>query len=371
MQRTAHLRDPISNGVHIPSKLWTLGFVIYYASQTSQFLALSFASQSTVVSVSTTTGFVSVMVAKFFFKERFDFRFPVKSKQRPYFMQRVARWDLSNSALIMIGSLLVVLDAPPLPSDEEDAMNAHVLAGMWTQFPFVVYFVVAFTIVPILLFRFFTANKPLPVNLALSLAFLASFSITMAKIVTELIKKGDLMNFTSLALILSWIALLLTEIVLQQIGMRNFEQVGTYSAAASLGTVFTIASGMLYYRTYRDFQAWQQETRFYLGVFIMVVGIGLFSQRKTMTRDELRKRFSRSQSMVSEESAFTATPLLSPAGGVRRVSAGSTVYEVDGRAEGLPDADEDDQDSSSSDGEEEYDEDEFGQRVFSTPYSPF
>jgi hypothetical protein len=156
-----------------------------------------------------------------------------------------------------------------------------------------------------LAYRFFFIKKG-PLSLAVVMGFLASISITMSKVVTELIDDNNLFTFQALAMILIWVGVLLSQIILLQIGLRNFEQSGTFSVSGVLGGALTITSGMLYYQTYRDFDSDESRIGFSCGVGLLLYGILVFSQRKNVSKQEMRRRLLADSAVLEEETSREA-----------------------------------------------------------------
>ena len=248
-------------------------------------LALSFASQSTIVAVSSFGVFLNPVVGVRVFHESFLFRPPKYEKS---FWKKVFRWDLLNLAITVAGSVCVVLFAPRVPQKEENAFTSNKLLEKWIEMPFVIYFALSVVFVPIMVLRFY--RRPTPLNLAFILAILSSFSITLSKVITELIERNDVINLDSFVLICCWVSILLSQIILLQKGLANFEQSGTFSVGGMLGGALTILSGMLFYQTYHDFENYNYVYGFAVGVILLLYGILAFSQRKILSIEEMKKR---------------------------------------------------------------------------------
>lgn len=269
------------------SKVWLLGFCMYYSSQLIEIIALSFASQSTIVAVSSVGVFLNAFVAVRVFHEPFLFYPP---KQETTLWRKMFRWDAFNLATTVCGSVCTVIFAPRVPAKEEIQFDSDTLLKKWIEVPFVYYFGCGLLLVPVLLYRFFYI-KAAPLTLAVSLAILSSFSITLSKITTELVERNDLFTTKSSVMISCWVFLLLLQIVLLQKGLKCFEQSGAFSVGGMLGGFLTILSGMLYYQTYRDFKYGDSGViGFIIGIVLLLYGIFVFSQRRILTRDEMKRR---------------------------------------------------------------------------------
>jgi len=279
------------------SRMWLLGFCIFYFSQIVEVFALNFASQSTIVAVGSLSTFVNAIVAVRVFHESFQF-LPPKTERT--WRRKLFKWDLFNLMFIVAGSVCTVLFAPRVGEEEEHSYNAEKLLHRWIEMPFLVYFIGSTLLVSVLLFRFFRIKRT-PLALAISLGTLNSFSITLTKIVTQLVNRNDLFNLKALVMILVWICLLLLQVVLLQIGLRNFEQSGAFSVSGVFGGAMTLTSGMLYYRTFEDFPDDDHIIGFACGVTLMLWGILVFSQRKNLSREEMKRRLFADTIALEEE----------------------------------------------------------------------
>lgn len=279
------------------SKVWLFGFVIYYVSQVIEMLALSFASQSTLVAVGSLGGFINALVAVKVFHETFQFLPP---KTEPTLIRKILYWDFLNLCIMVSGSVLTVLFAPLLPREEEKSFTAAILLHKWIEVPFVFYFATGGVIALCLIYRFFFIQRgPLP--LAITMAFNGSISVTMSKVVTELIQGNHVLTFQALAMVIIWVGILLSQIIFLQIGLRNFEQSGAFSVSSVLGGALTITAGMLYFKTYENFENDHDKIGFTCGVSLLLYGILMFSQRKNVSKAEMKRRLLADVATLEEE----------------------------------------------------------------------
>ena len=138
---------------------------------------------------------------------------------------------------------------------------------------------------------------PRPFRLAFVLAVMASFSVTMSKVVTELFfrrREGAEKQFSgmgSVVMLTLWLASLVAQLVVLNVGLRDFEQSTFVPLAETMGAAFTILAGILYFKTYRDFSGPGSVAGFVLGVLMLTVGVFFTSRRHAPTKAEMQERF--------------------------------------------------------------------------------
>jgi len=158
-----------------------------------------------------------------------------------------------------------------------------------------------------------------PMLLASSLAILAAFSVTLSKIVTELIAKtlSDHNQFSDLGAVfmtIIWLVGLVMQLVLLNVGLRNFEQGVFVPMFETMSASITIVFGVMYFKSYDDFHASGKVIGFWLGVTTLIFGLFLTSRRHSPTREEMVARLNERSPRVVQKS-FNGTnsraPLLS------------------------------------------------------------
>jgi len=301
---------------------WVVALLVYAMGQVLELVALSYASEPTVVATGTLTLLFNAFASVWVFGEDFAWlpRAPTPNaglgaaRLRALFRD----WDGFNLALLVAGSILTVWFSPRVTKEQEEELDARELVRMWFQTPFVYYsFVASATLV---VFAVHTCRGPpesdrRPVRLALVLAVLASFSVTMSKVVTELFSRtsegedGQFSSVGSVVMLALWLASLVLQLVILNVGLRDYEQSVFVPLSETLGASLTILAGILYFRTYRDFDGPHSVAGFLLGVLVLVVGLFFSARRQSASKAEIRERLAR---RPSSSPRFSSAALTAP-----------------------------------------------------------
>lgn len=315
LQRLTFIQDAeeLQHHSRIFNKRWLFGFCLLYFSQLVEMLALAFASQTTIVAVSSCGTFLNPLVGVYFFHEPFHFRPPKRAKS---LFNKLFRWDFLNLAITVAGSVCTLIYAPSLHQDVLRSFSSHELFEMWGQRPFVYFFGTCAVLVPSLLFHFFVieGEDKQPLALTVALGTCQAYSITLTKIVTQLVEnKLSFIDWRVMLMVTVWVCLLVLQVLLLQQGLARFEQSGTFSMCGMLGGALTITSEMLYYQTYVGMQ---HKYEFACGVGMMLYGILAFSQRHVLSPEEMKLRLNLEEALDEDEEeveelfATSTTPLV-------------------------------------------------------------
>jgi hypothetical protein len=139
-------------------------------------------------------------------------------------------------------------------------------------------------------------ERPQPFRVACVLAVLASFSVTMSKVVTELFsraqegEKNQFLSFGSMCMIILWLISLVVQIIILNIGLRDYEQSMFIPLAETMSASFTILAGLLYFKTYNDFHTPGHIIGFSFGAILLCIGLFLSSRRHAPTKEEIHTR---------------------------------------------------------------------------------
>lgn len=282
---------------------WLVGLAIFILGNVLELVAFSFASQTDVALLSNFTLVWNAVISVVVFKEEFNV-YPVF---RECSRRLVQRWDAFHCVVLMLGSMVSVFCAP---QQAEDDMDAKELLHMWTSPPYV--FWAGFMLVTMLATAVFLVRNwrnHLTGNLNAALiaglcGFVAAFCATLSKVTTTLISrtaKGHNQFDSPEAILLCslWVVLLVSQLALLNVGLGAFEQGLVVPIYEIVGTLCSILSGILFYRTYDDFTL-SQGAGFLVGVGLMSWGVWLVAHREVHTQQELSDNLHSNLSAVDE-----------------------------------------------------------------------
>jgi len=83
---------------------------------------------------------------------------------------------------------------------------------------------------------------------------------------------------------------LISQLVLLNIGLRNFEQAVFIPMFETMSASITIIFGIMYFRTYDSFSIDASTFCFCAGIVILIIGLFLTSRRHSPTREEMVAR---------------------------------------------------------------------------------
>lgn len=232
---------------------WIVALLVYAVGQLLELVALGYASESTVVATGTLTLLFNAFASVWVFGE--DFAWLPRS--RSSFRAAFKDWDGFNLALLVCGSVLTVWFSPLVSEHEEETFNAEQLVRMWFETPFVYFSFLASTALVVFSFQACrNPAEPQPFRLALVMAVLAAFSVTMSKVVTELFSRasegeqGQFSNAGSIVMLVLWLISLVAQLAILNVGLRDYEQSVFVPLSETMGATFTILAGILYFKTY-------------------------------------------------------------------------------------------------------------------------
>jgi mannose/fructose/N-acetylgalactosamine-specific phosphotransferase system component IIC len=304
------------------SPRWLLGLALFAMGQALELVALGLATESAIVATGTLTLVFNAVASVWVFGEDFSIL------PRHWGVKGLHQWDLLNLCTLILGSFLTVLFAPLISAEEESKFDAHELRNMWFETPFVyfnVFLVVSLIVLSVVSYRMMKAKRDEdqeehPLVLAIVLAILSAFSVTLSKVVTELMSKSvdgttnQFDNVGAVLMIVIWLSLLVAQLVLLNVGMSRYEQAVFVPMYEVLSCSLTIVAGILYFKSYRDFPGPGHVVGFCSGVGTLVLGLHLTSQRHVPSRSEMRKRLEQ-RSPRSGGGGGDRTHLLSASGG--------------------------------------------------------
>jgi len=319
-QRLASLSADESPNV-LKSPKWLLGLALFALGQALELVALGMATESTIVATGTLTLVFNAIASVWVFGE--DFSLLPRHKG----WRGLHQWDLLNLCTLIFGSFLTVEFAPLTQPDQEAKYDANELRKMWFEVPFVcacppaaanqimrdmcvcvltrartldlnVALLIALVVLSVLSYRLLRAKKEEdqeehPLILALVIGIASAFSVTLSKVVTELFSKSvdgkdQFGNAGAVIMIIIWIGLLLMQIVLLNLGMSRYEQAVFVPMYEVLSCSLTIITGIVYFKSYRDFSGPGHVVGFCAGVATLIFGLHLTSQRHVPSRSEMR-----------------------------------------------------------------------------------
>ena len=273
-----------------------LPLIIFIIGQSSEIIALSYATETTVVAFGNFSLVWNALASRFVFKEKFVLRPPPT-------WRRIAEWDLLSLLLLICGAVTVGMNAPPMK--DEDELSAAKLSAMFVEFPFAIalgLLLSALGAASAYLRRNWgdDTNNVNAVLLGLVCAVISVFSVTLSKVTTELLGKtfgGDNQYGSPQAVFMTiaWIAALLSSLFLINLGLRRFEQALFVPMYEVMSTTLTIVCGSLYYKTCKNFQRPVNAVLFAFGFAVLVLGLYFSSQREHRTQKELKKAFLHTQ----------------------------------------------------------------------------
>eukprot|EP00511_Aplanochytrium_stocchinoi_P012714 CAMPEP_0204882502 /NCGR_PEP_ID=MMETSP1349-20130617/3513_1 /ASSEMBLY_ACC=CAM_ASM_000710 /TAXON_ID=215587 /ORGANISM="Aplanochytrium stocchinoi, Strain GSBS06" /LENGTH=325 /DNA_ID=CAMNT_0052041871 /DNA_START=51 /DNA_END=1025 /DNA_ORIENTATION=+ len=251
---------------------WLLAFVIFILGQASEAISLSFASQTDVVSVSNLTLFWNSLFSVFLFREKFTL-YPTYPELS---LRLFRRWDLFSVTLLVAGSIITVL-ATPQP--DEKGMTVGKLMSMWFEFPYCIYatfLAVSIAACAIALTRNWGNEATGNLNavlVATASAMISAFTVTISKVEMTLLGKtikgeNQFTSFSVFFMSFLWILSMVASIWLLNVGLSHFEQGLIVPIYEVVGTLVTITSGILYYKTYDEFDV-GNWVGFIIGLFCM------------------------------------------------------------------------------------------------------
>ena len=276
---------------------WIAAFFIYALGQALELVALGLASESTVVAIGNLTLVFNAIASVYVFGE--DFALTPRYTGLKIFQE----WDAFNLFLLVSGSALTVAYAPIFTDAEESELDADELRKMWVESPFIYFnLLVTFSLFILSYFcykNFQNKDEPkAPMFLASVLSIMAAFSVTLSKVVTELFSKSlevenQFVDVGALFMLSVWLVLLIMQLVLLNVGLRNFEQGVFVPMFETMSASITIVFGLMYFKSYNDFTGLREITGFISGVIILILGLFLSSRRHSITKEEMVARLER------------------------------------------------------------------------------
>jgi hypothetical protein len=272
---------------------WILAICIFVSGQMVELVALGFASQTQVVAMGNFGLPWNAVISVLVFKEEFA----VFPRHRGW--KFLWQWDLFAMATLILGATMVVLFAPLSPNDSD--FDADMLLEMWVEFPYAGFGIGAVVVAVACgasAWRNWNSEAEVGnwncVMLACICALLSSFTVTMSKVTTILIKEAAARESNPytragpLLMTLSWVVMLVSSMCLINVSLGRYEQGLFFPIYEVLSSTLTIVSGILYYKTYDKFVD-TDAVGFVFGVIIMVLGIWLTSAREHKNVEELER----------------------------------------------------------------------------------
>jgi len=289
---------------------WLLGLAIFILGNALELLAMTFTSQSNVALLSNFTLLWNAFFSVWIFNERFHI-FPTK---RGFSYENLKDWDAMHCFILLVGSMVAVLFTPEVP---EDDLTAKELLRKWAAPPYSFwggFMVLAMFATSIFLVQNWRNLKTGNLNAALVAGlcgFVAAFCATLSKVATTLVvvtaKGRNQFNSPETVFLVSlWICMLISQLALLNIGLGAFEQGLVVPIFEIVGTLASIISGILFYRTYTDFSV-SQWVGFGFGVFFMSWGVYLVAHREVRTQQALSQAL---HSNFSAADLFSFRPTL-------------------------------------------------------------
>jgi uncharacterized membrane protein len=256
---------------------WLLGFGLFLVGNVSDFIGLSFASQTIVAPLGSVALLTNSIYAPCFLKERFHVR------------------DLIATFTIITGTVLVVV----FGSHEDTSYILWELLVMFMQTSVIIFLAVTTAIVVAMLVasyfaekitqnkshpRYEVARRFLPFAYPLTGGILGSITVMFAKASGELIKTSIFDGLNQF--VYGWTYLVLGVTAITAVGQVFFlnrslkKYDATYCIPVYYGAwvVFSITGGSLYFTEFEKFSA-LGYSMYFLGVAIMVVGVLVLSKR--------------------------------------------------------------------------------------------
>jgi hypothetical protein len=285
------------------SRVWLLGFLVFLIGNISELVALSLASQTDIALLTNFALIWNTLVSVFIFKEGFN----VKPMYCECSYRLVRRWDLFHIVILLFGCMLAVVCTPATPEDDRDAKE---LLHQWGSPPYVYwggFMLVAMFIASLILVRNWRNLKTGNLNAALIAGlcgFMSAFCVTLSKVATTLLSQtirghNQFGNPEAVFLTCLWLTMLLTQLFLLNVALGAFEQGLVIPIYEVTGTIASITSGILFYRTYKDFTelGWYG---FGVGVAMMCWGVWLVAHREVHSAQELSNSLYENLSAVDD-----------------------------------------------------------------------
>lgn len=282
---------------------WFLAFLVYALGQLLELVALGLASESTVVAVGNLSLVFNAFASVWVFGESFSLFRPTEPGQT---------WDGLNLTLLILGSACTVAFAPKPDEEESSQLTPAKLQEMWMESPFVYLnwlFLALFVGLSGLGLRNYwnPHEAKAPMFLASVLAISSAYSVTLSKLLTELWQQpsADADRAFMLGITVVWVLSLVLQLVLLNVGLKNFEQGVFVPMFETLSTSLTILFGVVYFKSYEDFHSSGRLGGFCLGVATLVLGLFLTSKRLPPSREEMVANFRRTTPRSSALGRFT------------------------------------------------------------------
>ena len=285
------------------SRVWLLGFLVFLIGNISELVALSLASQTDIALLTNFALIWNTLVSVFIFKEGFN----VKPVFCECSYRLVRRWDLLHIVILLFGCMLAVVCTPATPEDDRDAKE---LLHQWGSPPYVYwggFMLVAMFVTSLILVRNWRNLKTGNLNAALIAGlcgFMSAFCVTLSKVATTLLSQtfrghNQYGNPEAVFLTCLWLTMLLTQLFLLNVALGAFEQGLVIPIYEVTGTIASITSGILFYRTYKDFTelGWYG---FGVGVVMMCWGVWLVAHREVHSAQELSNSLYENLSAVDD-----------------------------------------------------------------------
>uniref|UniRef100_A0A7S2SER4 Magnesium transporter n=1 Tax=Mucochytrium quahogii TaxID=96639 RepID=A0A7S2SER4_9STRA len=283
---------------------WLMGLLIFALGNIFELVALSFASQTDIALLSNCTLIWNAVISVFIFKEDFNMR-PVYRECSTRFFQR---WDAFHCFVLIVGSGVAVMFTPDPPKEEDP--DAKELLHMWTAAPYCywgAFMVVAMFFTALFLVKNWRNLKTGNLNAALIAGlcgFVAAFCVTLSKVATTLISKSisgenQFDSPEAIFMVALWAFMLVSQLALLNVGLGAFEQGVVIPIYEIVGTIATIISGLLFYKTYNKFDQ-TDWTGFSMGVLMMCWGVWLVAHREVHTQQELSDNLHKNLSAVDD-----------------------------------------------------------------------
>ena len=270
---------------------WFLAFLMFAAGNACEMLALGFASETTIVAVSNVALFWNALFAVIAFGEKFH----VAPRYRG--CKIFVDWDLIAYVILFAGASICAFFGPPPPADANT--DARMLIEMWGELPFLPF--VVFLIV-VLAACFVRVRKNIremrkspedrdakqsnwgAVYIAAISGGFSALSMTLSKVSTTLLKKtfmgqSQFGSAYTYIIIFMWVFCLVSALVLLNMGLRYYEQALFVPLYEIIGTLLTMVTGLMYYKTYREFDV-TSAIGFGAGVLLLIFGIYLCTLRE-------------------------------------------------------------------------------------------
>jgi len=276
---------------------WTLALGVFTLGQIIQTAAYAYGSQSLVSAVSNLSLVTNALIATLVFDEPFTMR-PVHGGLRIF-----EGWDLGAIVVLIIGTVLAGLYAPPATEAKFDLVT---LQALFLQTHFLVWlgitvFILLFALTWWIAFvepqltaaeldaakdkdakrRSERALRTGGMLFSFAAAAIGSISVTLSKIVVLLIKESievtnQFTNAAAFIFVVGFIGCAVLSLLVLNAGLARFEAVIVIPVYYVLSTILIIVSGELLYNTYLNFTE-TTATLFSIGIAISLFGVYLLS----------------------------------------------------------------------------------------------